>query len=264
MSKDLRLGDTVLVERAGDVIPYIVKSMEDLRDGTETVIEFPKNCPVCETELVKPEKEAVWRCPNYECEAQAIKRIIHHVSKDAMDIDGFGPSYVERFYEMGWLKNIADVYRLDYDKISELEGFGKRSVTKLEAAINKAKKNPIRRLLYSLSVHHLGRKVSKLLAEEINHILDLKDWDEAKFVNIRDVGPTVAQSVIAFFEIPENVALIQKLESLGVNVYKRKLIKEKFLLQKVHLLERQFCLQENYYKCLETKQRQKQKQLVQN
>ena len=218
VSKDLRLGDTVLVERAGDVIPYIVKSMEDLRDGTETVIEFPKNCPVCETELVKPEKEAVWRCPNYECEAQAIKRIIHHVSKDAMDIDGFGPSYVERFYEMGWLKNIADVYRLDYDKISELEGFGKRSVTKLEAAINKAKKNPIRRLLYSLSVHHLGRKVSKLLAEEINHILDLKDWDEAKFVNIRDVGPTVAQSVIAFFEIPENVALIQKVESWGVNV----------------------------------------------
>ena len=217
-SKDLRLGDTVLVERAGDVIPYIVKAMEDARDGNEEVILFPSCCPVCETTLVKPENEAVWRCPNYSCEAQVVQRMIHHVSKDAMDIDGFGPSYVERFYELGWLRNIADIYRLDYDKIAELEGFGKRSVEKLEAAINKAKQNPIKRLLYSLSIHHLGRKVSGLLAEEINHVLDLANWNEERFVNIRDVGPTVAKNVIAFFEIPENITLIKTLEELGVNV----------------------------------------------
>lgn len=216
--KDLRLGDTVLVERAGDVIPYIVKSMEDLRDGTETVIEFPTHCPVCETKLERPETEAVWRCPNYNCEAQAIKRVIHHVSKDAMDIDGFGPSYVERFFEEGWVKDITDIYRLDYEAVANLDGFGKRSASKMKKAIDKAKQNPIRRLLYSLSVHHLGRKVSKLLAEEIEHVLDLKDWDEARFVNIRDVGPTVAKSVMAFFAIPENVELIKTLESLGVNV----------------------------------------------
>ena len=217
-SKDLRLGDTVLVERAGDVIPYIVKAMEDARDGNEEIIVFPSCCPVCETTLVKPENEAVWRCPNYSCEAQVVQRMIHHVSKDAMDIDGFGPSYVERFYELGWLRNIADIYRLDYDKITELEGFGKRSVEKLEAAINKAKQNPIKRLLYSLSIHHLGRKVSGLLAEEINHVLDLANWNEERFVNIRDVGPTVAKNVIAFFEIPENITLIKTLEELGVNV----------------------------------------------
>ena len=217
-SKDLRLGDTVLVERAGDVIPYIVKAMEDARDGNEEVIVFPSCCPVCETALVKPENEAVWRCPNYSCEAQVVQRMIHHVSKDAMDIDGFGPSYVERFYELGWLRNIADIYRLDYDRIAELEGFGKRSVEKLEAAINKAKQNPIKRLLYSLSIHHLGRKVSGLLAEEINHVLDLANWNEERFVNIRDVGPTVAKNVIAFFEIPENITLIKTLEELGVNV----------------------------------------------
>lgn len=217
-SKDLRLGDTVLVERAGDVIPYIVKTMEELRDGREQMIEFPKECPVCSTKLVKPEKEAVWRCPNYSCEAQVVQRMIHHVSKDAMDIDGFGPSYVERFYELGWLRNIADIYRLDYDKIAELEGFGKRSVTKLEAAINKAKQNPIKRLLYSLSIHHLGRKVSGLLAEELNHVLELATWNEERFTNIRDVGPTVAKNVIAFFEIPENITLIKTLEELGVNV----------------------------------------------
>lgn len=216
--KDLRLGDTVLVERAGDVIPYIVKSMEDLRDGTEVVIDFPTNCPVCETKLERPENEAVWRCPNYSCKAQVVQRIIHHVSKDAMDIDGFGPSYVERFFAEGWVKDVADIYRLDYDKVAELEGFGKRSVEKLQAAIDKARQNPIHRLLYSLSIHHLGRKVSKLLAEEIEQVLDLKDWEEARFVNIRDVGPAVAQNVMAFFAIPENVALIHTLESLGVNV----------------------------------------------
>ena len=216
--KDLRLGDTVLVERAGDVIPYIVKAMEDLRDGTEIVIDFPTNCPVCETKLERPEKEAVWRCPNYKCEAQVVQRMIHHVSKDAMDIDGFGPSYIERFYAEGWVKNIADIYRLDYEKVAKLDGFGKRSATKMETAINKAKQNPIHRLLYSLSIHHLGRKVSKLLAEEITEVLDLKDWTEERFINIRDVGPTVAQSVMAFFAIPENVELIKELETLGVNV----------------------------------------------
>ena len=217
-SKDLRIGDTVLVERAGDVIPYIVKAMKDVRDGSETVIEFPTHCPVCGTPLVKEEGEAVWRCPNYWCEARVIQRMIHHVSKDAMDIEGFGPSYVERFYKLGWLKNIADIYRLDYDKISELEGFGKRSVAKLKAAIDKAKQNPIKRLLYGLSVHHLGRKVSGLLAEEIEHILDLKDWEEERFTNIRDVGPTVAKNVIDFFAVEENVELIKTLEELGVNV----------------------------------------------
>jgi DNA ligase (NAD+) len=216
--KDLRLGDTVLVERAGDVIPYIVKSMEDLRDGTEIVIEFPTNCPVCETKLERPEKEAVWRCPNYECEAQVVQRIIHHVSKDAMDIDGFGPSYVERFFAEGWVKNVTDIYRLDYEAVAKLDGFGKRSATKMEVAINKAKKNPIHRLLYSLSIHHLGRKVSRLLAEEITQVLDLKDWTEERFINIRDVGPAVAQNVMAFFAIPENVELIKTLETLGVNV----------------------------------------------
>ena len=217
-SKDLRLGDTVLVERAGDVIPYIVKAMEDVRDGSEQVIKFPKCCPVCDTELERPEKEAVWRCPNYSCEAQVVQRMIHHVSKDAMDIDGFGPSYVERFFELGWVKNITDIYRLDYEAVANLDGFGKRSASKMQKAIDKAKQNPIKRLLYSLSIHHLGRKVSSLLAEEIEHVLDLKDWDEEHFVNIRDVGPTVAKNVMAFFEIPENVELIKELESLGVNV----------------------------------------------
>ncbi|MFK7809119.1 MAG: NAD-dependent DNA ligase LigA, partial [Saprospiraceae bacterium] len=188
-SKDIRLGDTVLVERAGDVIPYIVKSMADLRDGTEQVIEFPKNCPSCDTELVRLEKEAAWRCENHECKAQVLQRMINHVSKDAMDIDGFGKSYIERFHQLGWIKNIADIYRLNYDAIALLEGFGQKSADNLKASIEVAKQNPIHRLLYSLTIHHLGRKVSKLLAQEINHVLDLKDWTLEQFVEIKDVGP---------------------------------------------------------------------------
>jgi DNA ligase (NAD+) len=218
-SKDLRLGDTVLIERAGDVIPYIVKSMEDLRDGNEISIEFPKKCPVCETELVREEGEAAWRCTNYDgCEAQVLQRMIFHVSKPAMNIDGFGESMVKRFHEMGWLKNIADIYRLDYEQIAQLEGFGERSAQKLQINIDKAKKNPIRRFLHSLSIHHLGKKVSQLLAAEINHVLDLKDWSLEDFTNIKDVGPTVAENVTTYFQNDQNIELLKEIESLGVNL----------------------------------------------
>ncbi len=217
-SKDIRLGDTVLVERAGDVIPYIAKVVESARDGSEQVINFPTNCPSCDSVLERQENEAAWRCLNYNCDAQLVQRIIHHVSKNAMDIDGFGKSYVEKFHDLGWLTSIADIYRIDFDEMSQLEGFGKKSAENLKSAIEKAKGNPIQRLLYSLSVHHLGKKVSKLLAAEIGHVLELENWTLEDFTNIKDVGPKVAENVIEFFKIPSNKALLQELESLGVNL----------------------------------------------
>ncbi len=217
-TKDLRLGDTVLVERAGDVIPYIVKAMDELRDGSETPIEFPKNCPTCETKLHQAENEAAWRCPNYSCESQVLQRMIFHVSKDGMDIDGFGKSYVERFHQLGWLKTIADIYRLDYEAIAELEGFGKRSAAKLKKSIDKAKGNPLHRLLQSLSVHHLGKRSSKLIAAEIKDVYEIMTWNEEEFVSIKDVGPKVAANVMAFFGAEQNVDVIKDMESLGVNV----------------------------------------------
>ncbi|MEM1318764.1 MAG: NAD-dependent DNA ligase LigA [Bacteroidota bacterium] len=217
-SKDLRLGDTVLVERAGDVIPYIVKPMDDLRDGSEQKIIFPKNCPVCQTTLTRAENEAAWRCENYNCEAQVLQRMIFHVSKGAMDIDGFGKSYVERFYELGWLRKLSDIYRLDYEAIAELEGFGKKSAANLQAAVEKAKQNPLHRLLHSLSIHHLGQKASKLLAGEIKHALDLKDWTAEDYTIIKDVGPVVAENVMAFFSNPANITLLEEMQSLGVNL----------------------------------------------
>lgn len=218
-SKDIRLGDTVLVERAGDVIPYIVKSLAELRSGEERPVDFPKNCPVCQSPLVKPEGEAIWRCENTaECEAQVLQRMIHHTSKHAMDIEGLGESILERFYKMGWLRSLADIYRLDYAAIAQLEGFGEKSAANLRAAIEKAKQNPIYRLLHSLSIPQLGRKASKLIAAEINHILDLREWDLEKYQTIKDIGPVLADKMFQFFQHEQNLALMADLESLGVNL----------------------------------------------
>ena len=124
--KDLRIGDTVLVERAGDVIPYIVKSLPDARTGKEKKIHFPKTCPVCHSKLFKEEEEAVWRCINIDCPAQVVERIIHFVSKDAMDIRGFGEANVRKFYELGLLKIFPGIYTLDFSKIAGMEGFGRK------------------------------------------------------------------------------------------------------------------------------------------
>lgn len=221
-SKDLRLGDTVLVERAGDVIPYIVKAMKDLRTGKEQSLQYPKTCPINPTdtsvELIKEEGEAAWRCPSCVCGAQSLQKIIFHVSKPAMDIDGFGKSIVERFYELGWVKTIADIYNLDYEQVSTLEGFGEKSATNLQQAIDKAKQNPIHRLLHSLSIHHLGKKASKLIAEQINHVLDLQNWTVEEFTDIKDIGPVVAKNVIAYFEEETNIALLKQMEEYGVNL----------------------------------------------
>lgn len=221
-SKDLRLGDTVLVERAGDVIPYIVKAMEDLRNGSEQVIEFPEFCPINDTDqpvpLQRESGSSAWRCLHCVCGAQDLQRIIWHVSKDAMDVEGFGKSLVERFYELGWIRSLADVYRLDYSQIEQLEGFGKKSASNLKAAIAKAKQNPLHRLLQSLSIHHVGAKAARLLAAQVNHALDFRTWTLDDFTQIKDIGPVVAQNVLDFFAIEENVRLLEEMESLGVNL----------------------------------------------
>jgi DNA ligase (NAD+) len=217
-SKDLRIGDQVLVERAGDVIPYIVKSLAELRTGSEQEIHYPKNCPVCQSVLVKPDEEAIWRCENAECEAQVLARMVFHTSKHAMDIEGLGESTIEKFFKLGWLHSIADLYRLDYAKIAKLEGFGEKSAANMRAAVDKARKNPIQRLLHSLSVHHLGQRTSKILAAEIEHVLDLKNWDLEKYQTIKDIGPVVAKNIFNFFQNPHNIELLETMESLGVNL----------------------------------------------
>ncbi len=219
--KDLRIGDRIVIERAGDVIPYIVKALPDLRNGSELEIEFPQFCPINseeEVRLIRVEGEAAWRCPNCTCSAQNLQKIIFHVSKSAMDIDGFGRSFVERFYELGWLRDIGDVYDLDYEEIAKLEGFGTRSAQNLKKSIEKAKSNSLSRLLHSLSIHHLGKKASRLLAQEVESVFDLEHWTMDDFLGIKDIGPVVAQNVMEYFSNENNIVLLQKMESLGVNM----------------------------------------------
>ncbi|MFK7797487.1 MAG: NAD-dependent DNA ligase LigA [Aureispira sp.] len=215
--KDIRVGDTVLVERAGDVIPYIVKSLADLRDGTEEEVVYPSNCPVCDSVLDRPEGEAVWRCINPTCRAQVVGRMIHFVSKNAMNIDGFGEAYIERFYKEGMLESLADIYRLNYKTIAFFEGFGQRSVDKLAAAIEASKTNPAHRLLYGLGIRHIGRTNSKILVAEVEKLQDLANWEVEQLCALRDIGPIVAQQVVDVFQRPSTLQLLDELESLGVN-----------------------------------------------
>lgn len=220
-SRDIRIGDMVLVERAGDVIPYIVKALPELRTGKETPIKYPTHCPSCNTKLIREEGESAWMCPNEDCEAKILQRLIFHVSKDAMDIEGMGASNIIRFYELGWIKDFADIYDLNYDDIAELEGFGKKSAEKLKTAVEKAKTNPLNRLLHSLSIHHLGKKASRLLAERIDSIWDLVVWDREKYLEIKDIGPVVADNVIEYLKKPEHINVLKRMDALGVNMKTR-------------------------------------------
>jgi DNA ligase (NAD+) len=220
--KDLMIGDTVLVERAGDVIPYIVKSMAELRNGNEKKIHFLKNCPICNSKLFKEEGEAAWRCINIECPAQVVERIIHFVSKDAMDIRGFGDANVRKFYKQGWLKDIPGIYKLDFKKIGELEGFGQKSIGNLQLAISNSKKQPLHRLIYALGIRFVGETTAKTLAQAINHLLDLKKFSLEELQNLEDIGPKVAGSVHHFFSTKDNISILEELERLGLQLKNEK------------------------------------------
>jgi DNA ligase (NAD+) len=216
--KDLRLGDTVIIERAGDVIPQIVQSIPSVRKGTEKIIEFPSTCPVCDYILEKEETEAVWRCNNPACSAQIVERMIHFVSKDAMDIKSFGDANIRKFYELGLLKNIPQIYQLDFTQIGQLEGFGKKSVDNLIAAIEASKQQPLYRLIYALGIRYVGETTAKTIASQIHHILDLVALTEEQLQSFEDVGVKVAKSIRQYFSEEKNITLIKALENLGLNM----------------------------------------------
>ena len=220
--KDLRIGDAVLIERAGDVIPQIVKSLTDVRTGKEKKIHFPENCPVCKSKLFKEETEAVWRCINIECPAQVVERIIHFVSKDAMDIRGFGEANVKKFYEQGLLKDIPGIYRLDFGKLSEQEGFGQKSIDNLQQAISNSKNQPLHRLIYALGIRFVGETTAKTLAQSVNHLLDFQNYSLEDLQNLEDVGPKVGGSIYQFFRNKDNIHLLYELEKLGLKLKNEK------------------------------------------
>lgn len=221
--KNLQLGDTVLIERSGDVIPQVVKSFPELRTGEEKVIRFPTHCPVCGYPLVKPEEEAVWRCNNSNnCEAQILERIIHFNSKDAMDIRGLGDAIVRKFYGLQFLKDIPGIYRLPFDKIRQLEGFGERSVTNLQSAIEASKKQPLHRLIYALGIRFVGETTAKVLANAVNHLFDFKSYSLEQLQELEDIGPKVAGSIYQFFHNEQNIELLKELETEGLQLKNEK------------------------------------------
>jgi len=220
--KDIRIGDTVLVERAGDVIPYIVKPLIELRNGNEKPIKFPSHCPSCGDELYKSVDEAAWRCVNINCPAQVLERLMHFASKDAMDIRGLGGAIIEKFYTLGLLTSIPQLYQLDFDAIGRLEGFGKKSVDNLKTAIENSKKQPLHRLLYALGIRYVGETMAKTLAHAIDHLLDLQNFNEEALQNLEDVGPKVAGSVVQFFSNQDNIEMINVLGALGLQLKNEK------------------------------------------
>ncbi len=218
--KDIRLNDTVIVERAGDVIPYIVGSVKEMRKGGEEKIHFPKNCPSCSHHLVKPMDESVWRCINANCPAQLEEHLIHFASKQAMEISGLGEEIIRTFMREKIISDIVSIYQIDYDEVRKLEGWKDKSVQNLKDSIEASKKNELSRLIIGLGIRHIGSTTAKLLAKKVDYLTDFKSWTEEQYMEIEDIGPKVAQSLYQFFTDRENIKLIEQLERLGVNTHK--------------------------------------------
>lgn len=220
--KDIRIGDTVLVERAGDVIPYIVKPLTELRNGDEEPIKFPTHCPSCGDELFRSPEEAAWRCVNASCPAQVLERLMHFSSKDAMDIRGLGEANIKKFYELGLLCSIPQIYQLDYEAIGKLEGFGPKSISNLQTAVENSKHQPLHRLIFALGIRFVGETMAKTLANAVAHLSDLQHFDTEKLLSLEDVGPKVASSVTQFFSNGDNLQMLETLETLGLQLRNEK------------------------------------------
>lgn len=215
--KDIRINDTVVVEKAGDIIPAVVEVLKEDRSGDEKVFEMPKFCPECGAEVVREEGEAAYRCTGINCPAQRLRNIIHFVSRDAMDIDGLGASNVEKLVENGFIENAADLYYLDFKAAAELRGFGDKWAENLRASLERSKSNPLYRLIFGLGIRHIGEKTAKTLAKEYKTIDALMDADAEKMAEIYDFGGIMAESVEEFFKQPQNREFVERLKAAGVN-----------------------------------------------
>jgi DNA ligase (NAD+) len=214
--KDLRVGDTVIVQRAGDVIPQVVSPLTDLRDGTEREFTMPSVCPSCSTPVVRLEGAVAVRCPNPDCPAKAIEMLKHFVSRGAMDIEGMGDKLGRRFFELGLVRDPADLYRLRTEDLLPLEGFQEKSARKTLDAIEASKQRSLSRVLFALGIPHVGGQTAELLAERFRSITALRGVSAEEIAAIEGIGPIVAESVHAFFRDPRVIDFVERLAAAGV------------------------------------------------
>lgn len=215
----LKIGDTVVVGRAGDVIPEVIKVFPELRTGKERNFHMPERCPSCETKLVKPEKEVVWRCPNPQCFSRKIRWFGHFVSRGAFNIDGLGPKIVEKFIEEGLLLDPSDLFDLKEGDILPLERFADKSAKKIVENIQKRKEVSFSRFIYSLGIRNVGQKTSFDLSKKFKSIEDLAKSNIEELENISDVGPIVSKSIVEWFEDRDNIKFLKKLKERGVSYF---------------------------------------------
>lgn len=215
---DIRIGDQVLVKRAGEVIPKVLRPMVELRDGREQVWKMPELCPVCGQPLVRPEGEAATYCVNSACPAQLVRSVEHFVGRAAMDIESFGIKQAKLFVAEGYILDLADIYHLPWEKIRELEGYGDKRVDKLRAGVEESKSRPVARLLTGLGIRFVGEVVAEMLVERYHSLDKLMQASEEELAQIEGIGSRIAKSVAGYFALEPNRALIAKFAAAGVRV----------------------------------------------
>jgi DNA ligase (NAD+) len=220
--KDIKIGDYVEIERAGEVIPAVLSSLKDRRDGSEKEISIPKACPVCESDVIHRKDEVAYRCPNVSCLAQVKGRIKHYVSRQGVDIEGLGSSIIDVLVDEKILQSITDIYTLkDFEvirKLEKIEGLGPTAISKLFDAIEKSKTMSLNRILHGLGVQFIGKKGAQILTKGISSLHDLGKKNFEELIEIEEIGPKTAESIIDFFASKENIKLLHKLEASGVNL----------------------------------------------
>ena len=214
--KDIRIGDTVIVERAGDVIPAVVEVIPEKRTGAERPLPIPATCPECGSEVVKIPGEVAVRCLGLSCPAQIRESIIHFASRNAMDIEGLGDKFIEQLLKLGLVKNVADIYYLTRDHFMQFERMGEKLAAKLLAAIEESKQRELARFIFALGIRHVGEHTAKLLASSFGSIDNLETATEEELLAIREVGPQVAESIRTFFHNGQNREVVRRLLAAGV------------------------------------------------
>lgn len=218
--KDVRIHDDVVIRKAGDIIPEVVRALPDRRDGTQGIYHFPNTCPVCGSELIRLPDEAAHYCINQDCPARVVESMIHFASRDAMNIDTLGDKKIEFFHQKGLLNTIEDIYRLEEHKeeIQEFEGFKEKSTLKMIDAINDSKQNPLEDLIFGLGIRQVGKKAARVLAKHFLHIDVLMQASHDELTAIKDIGDITATSIVAFFHEPKNIELIDHLKAYGLRM----------------------------------------------